>query len=129
MSKVVDLLLQVTGVNIIILTQQREYEYDYSQTSLLLELASLYKRLNQEDRFTYSHIVVDPLHERYIRSSYAQFQSILSKKLKDDPLAAYVELKRLETREKIKVQQIIDARQLVSQPNFISLLYYEGWCS
>lgn len=122
MSKVVDLLLQVTGVNIIILTQQREYEYDYSQTSLLLELASLYKRLNQEDRFTYSHIVVDPLHERYIRSSYAQFQSILSKKLKDDPLAAYVELKRLETREKIKVQQIIDARQLVSQRKFIAIM-------
>ena len=122
MSKVVDTLLQVTGVTIIILTQQREYEYDYSQTSLLLELASLYKKLNQEERFAYSYLVVDPQHERYIRGSYAQFQELVSKKLKEDPLTAYVELKRLETREKIKLNNLIDARHLESQNKFIAVM-------
>jgi len=122
MSKVIDTLLQVTGVTIIILIQQREYEYDYSQTSLLLEIASLYKKLNQDERFEYSHIIVDPLHERYIRGSYAQFQRLISKKLKEDPLAAYVELKRLETREKIKLNNLIDPRHLTSQNKFISIM-------
>ena len=42
MAKVVDALLAVTGVTIINLTQLREYEYDYSQTHLLIELALLY---------------------------------------------------------------------------------------
>ena len=122
MAKLIDTLSQVTGVSIIILSQRREYEYDYDQTSLLTELALLYKRVSQEDRFMYSQIVVDPLHERYIRGSYAQFQRLISKRLKEDPLAAYVELKRLETREKIKVNSLIDARHLSSQKKFIAVL-------
>ena len=122
MAKLIDTLSQVTGVSIIILSQQREYEYDYDQTSLLTELALLYKRVSQEERFMYSQIVVDPLHERYIRGSYAQFQRLISKRLKEDPLAAYVELKRLETREKIKVNSLIDARHLSSQKKFIAVL-------
>ncbi len=122
MSKVVETLMQVTGVTTIILSQQREYEYDYDQTSLLNELASIYKRLSQEERFTYSSIVVDPLHERYIRGSYAQFQRLISKRLKEDPLAAFVELKRLETREKIKLDSLIDARHQASQKKFLALL-------
>ena len=122
MAKLIDTLSQVTGVSIIILSQRREYEYDYDQTSLLTELALLYKRVSQEERFMYSQIVVDPLHERYIRGSYAQFQRLISKRLKEDPLAAYVELKRLETREKIKVNSLIDARHLSSQKKFIAVL-------
>ncbi|MDP3698987.1 MAG: type II/IV secretion system ATPase subunit [Nanoarchaeota archaeon] len=122
MSKVIDTLQAVTGVTIIILSQQREYQYDYDQASLLNELASVYKHLTQEERFSYSHLVVDPLHERYIRSSYAQFQRLISKHLKEDPFAAFVELKRLETREKIKLNSLIDARHNTSQRKFISIL-------
>ncbi|MEK6939329.1 MAG: hypothetical protein AABX31_01245, partial [Nanoarchaeota archaeon] len=54
MSKVIDTLQAVTGVTIIILSQQREFQYDYDQVSLLNELASIYKHLTQEERFSYS---------------------------------------------------------------------------
>ena len=122
MSKVIDTLQAVTGVTIIILSQQREFQYDYDQVSLLNELASIYKHLTQEERFSYSHIVVDPLHERYIRSPYAQFQRFISKRLKEDPFAAFVELKRLETREKVKLNSLIDARHAASQRKFLAIL-------
>src|SRR3989338_2128375 len=122
MSKVIETLLSVTGVTIISLSQQREYQYDYDQVSLLNELASVYKHLTQEERFSYSHLVVDPLHERYIRSSYVQFQRLISKRLKEDPFAAFVELKRLETREKIKLNSLIDARHAASQRKFLAIL-------
>ncbi|MDO8511573.1 MAG: type II/IV secretion system ATPase subunit [Nanoarchaeota archaeon] len=122
MSKVIDTLQAVTGVTTIILSQQREYQYDYDQVSLLNELVSVYKHLTQEERFSYSHLVVDPLHERYIRSSYAQFQRLISKSLKEDPFAAFVELKRLETREKIKLNSLIDARHAASQRKFLTVL-------
>lgn len=122
MAKVVDTLLEMSGVNTIILSQLREYEYDYSQTSLLVELALLYKRINKEDRYAYSQLLVDPLHERYIRGSYAEFQRLISKLLKEDPLAAYFELKRLEVREKIKADNILDQRQAVSQQKFLQIL-------
>ncbi|MEK6845827.1 MAG: ATPase, T2SS/T4P/T4SS family, partial [Nanoarchaeota archaeon] len=121
-AKIVDILMEVSGVTTIILTQMREYEYDYSQTMMLVELASVYRALNKDERLAYSHIVTDPAHERYVRGSYAQFQRIISNQLKADPLAAYVELKRMERREKEKLTRVIDQRQLLSQQKFVEIV-------
>jgi len=122
MAKVVDTLLQVSGVTTIILAQLREYEYDFSQTDLLTQLASLVKHLNQDERFTYSKILLNPYNERYIRGSYAEFQRLLSKRLKEDPLACFVSLKRLERREKIKLNHLIGDEHLRAQKEFIQAL-------
>ena len=122
MSKVVDLLSKNSGVTIIIISQLREYEYDYSQTNLLNELMLLYRKLNREERFAYSHLVTNPLHERYLRGSYALFQKIISQRLKEDPLAAYVELKRLERKEKSKLDNLIDQLHAQSQQKLVQVL-------
>ena len=122
MSFVIDILLQESGITTIVLSQQREYDYDASQTHLLEEIAALYRQLNREERYKYSHLVLDPLHERYLRSSYSIFQRIISKKLKEDPLAAYVELKRLERNEKRTFNTVIDPLHKNSQHQFVSVL-------
>jgi len=122
MSKIIDILGQVTNITYIVLSQQRHFEYDTSQVNMLNELSSLYKSLNQEERYQYNHIVLDPTHEKYLRNSYAQFQRLISKRLKEDPLSAYVHLKRLERREKIKVSTIINQNQLHSQKSFITVM-------
>lgn len=121
-AKVIELLLNVRGVTTVILSQRRHYEYDYAQTQLLNDLASLYRRLNQEERQSYSHIIIDPQHERFIRSSYARFQQLISKKLKEDPFAAFVELKRLEVLEKNHLKQILDLQHQQSQTLFVALM-------
>ncbi len=123
MSKVIDLLLENTGITIIIISQQREYEYDYSQTTLLNELASLYKKLNKEERKFYSQLILNPQHERYIRGSQTKLQKIVSHKLKEDPLAAYIELKRMERHENLKLKNLIDQRHADSQQKFLHLLH------
>ncbi|MEK6951330.1 MAG: ATPase, T2SS/T4P/T4SS family [Nanoarchaeota archaeon] len=122
MAKVLDLLQTESGITTIIISQLRDYEYDYSQTSLLTELALLYKKLNKDERYVYSSIVIDPQHERYVRGSYAEFQRLISKRLKEDPLAAFVELKRLERKEKAKYENLLDQRHALSQQAFIALL-------
>ncbi len=122
MGKLIDILLKVSGITTIVLSQQREYEYDYPQVMMLQELASLFKKLNHEERYQYNKIVLDPLHERYIRSSFAKFQRIVSKELKEDPLAAYVSLKRLERREKEKLHNLVDQRHQQSQEKFVAML-------
>ncbi len=122
MSKIIDLLLENSGVTTIILTQQREYEYDYSQTKLLNEVALLYRKVTREERSSYSHLITNPQTERYLRGSYALFQRIISRRLKEDPFAAYVELKRLEREEKIKLENSIDQRQRIVQERFLHLL-------
>ncbi|MAG60329.1 hypothetical protein CL619_00940 [archaeon] len=122
MGKVIDMLLQNSGITNIILSQKREYDYDLSQVKLLSELAQLYRKFSKEERFLYSHIVVDPVHEKYIRSAFAQFQAILSKRLKEDPVAAYVELKRLERQEKIKLSNVVGEEHKASQTKFVHIL-------
>jgi archaeal flagellar protein FlaI len=122
MAKSIDALRENSGVTTIILSQQREYEYDYSQVKILNELALLYNKLNKDQRFSYAHIVADPQHERYIRGAYTQFQKIVSKLLKEDPFAAFVKLKRLERAEKIKHENILNERQLHSQKLFNEML-------
>ena len=97
MSKVIDLLLENSGVTIIIISQNREYEYDFYQTTLLNELALVYKKLNKEERHFYNQLILNPQHERYIRGSQTKLQNLVATKLKEDPLAAYIELKRMET--------------------------------
>jgi len=121
-SKIIDALMEVSGVTTIIITQLREYEYDFSQTKLLLEIAQLYRKLTQEERLNYSKLLIDPNHEMYIRGSYAQFQRIISKRLKEDPFAAFVELKRLEVKEKVKLDHLIDQKHAFSQQKFIQIL-------
>ena len=122
MSKIIDILTQVTGINYIVLSQQRHFEYDASQVQMLTELAGLYKSMNLDERYQYNHIVLDPTHEKYVRAAFAQFQRLLSKRLKEDPLSAYVHFKRLERREKIKLTTIVNHNQLESQKAFIKVL-------
>ncbi|PIN76164.1 hypothetical protein COV17_03190 [Candidatus Woesearchaeota archaeon CG10_big_fil_rev_8_21_14_0_10_36_11] len=122
MSKVIDVLLANSGITIIILTQLREYEYDFAQTSILNEIAAVYKKLNRDERQAHSRLITDPQHERYIRGSYAQFQRLISSRLKEDPLAAFVELKRLERKEKAILDNIIDERHLQSQQMFLRMM-------
>ena len=122
MGKVIDLLNQNSGVTVLILTQMREYEYDYSQVVMLNELAALYRRLNKDERMTHSAIVTNPVHERYIRGGYALFQNLISKTMKEDPLRAYVGLKRLERREKIKLDVILDPNQKNTQEGLVRIL-------
>ena len=122
MAKTINALLEVTGVTVIIITQLREYEYDYSQTKLLIELASLHKKINQDERYSHSNIIVNPQNERYIAGSYTQFQRIISKNLQEDPFAAFVELKRLERREKIKLNALIDQRHADSQQKLVQIM-------
>jgi archaeal flagellar protein FlaI len=122
MSKVIEILLAVSGVTIISISQLREYEYDYSQTALLTELASLYKKLTRDERAMYNSLVTNPDHERYLRGSFAQFQKLVSKRLKEDPLAAYIELKRLEVRERGKFNNLIDQRHSDSQQKLLQAI-------
>jgi type IV secretory pathway ATPase VirB11/archaellum biosynthesis ATPase len=122
MGKTIEVLMKNTGVTHLILTQLREYEYDYSQVSILNELAMLYKKITIEERKNHSNVVTNPLYERYIRSSYTKFQGIISKKLKEDPFGAFVELKRLERAEKVKQKNLIDERHIQAQHFFVNIL-------
>ena len=102
MAKTIEVLAQVSAVTRIVLFQKRDYEYDYYQTQLLNEIAQLYRQFSKEKRLSYSNLVGATGCEKFLRTSYATLQYILFTTLKSDPLAAYVQLKRLLRSERIK---------------------------
>jgi archaeal flagellar protein FlaI len=120
MAKVIETLLKNSGVTIITISQLREYEYDFTQTSMLNELTALYRKFTKEER--YNKLVANPQHERYIRGSFATFQKLISKTLKEDPFRTFVELKRLEKQEKSKFDHLIDHRHATSQQVLLSIM-------
>ncbi|HLD43752.1 MAG TPA: type II/IV secretion system ATPase subunit [Candidatus Nanoarchaeia archaeon] len=96
MAKAIDILMEAGTVTKIVFTQKRDYEYDYTQTLMLLDLAKAYNQIIKKRIITYQSIG-DP-------KTYAEIQNTVYRMLKSDPLGAYVELKRLSRRESISMQ-------------------------
>lgn len=102
MSIVMDILVEVGTATKIVFVQKRDYEYDYEQTSMLVEVAKLYKQLIKQK--TALALLGDQTCRRYIDPKYAEVQSVLFKLMKEDPLGAYVEVKRIARRERMSME-------------------------
>ncbi|MBS3098132.1 type II/IV secretion system ATPase subunit [Candidatus Woesearchaeota archaeon] len=125
MTKTCDLLLEVGNVTKIVFYQKRNYEYDYSQVVLLQEIARLYNQIIKNKRlFGYNVLVLDPACTKCIPAWYAELHHIISNLLKSDPIGAYVELRRILRREKIKEEKIVDERCVKCEEKYISILDY-----
>lgn len=121
-SKIFNLLAEINGITTLILSQQREYEYDYHQVSMLTELVSLFKSISQDERFSPAQLLDNPFAERYLRGDFAFFQRLIQHRLSSDPLASYLELKRLLRHEKIKIKGIPEVRGIEVAEKFTALL-------
>ncbi|HDJ96803.1 MAG TPA: hypothetical protein ENG45_01885, partial [Candidatus Aenigmarchaeota archaeon] len=102
MSVVIDKILEVRKVERIILAETREYEYDFEQTRMLVEIANVYdKLLNQVKILSLSRISAKGC-EKFAPKWLAETHSLVLDMLKGDPIGAYVRVKRrirlLQTR-------------------------------
>jgi flagellar protein FlaI len=103
MSMVIDALAEAGTGTKIVLVQKRDYEYDYNQTAMLLEISKLYRQLSKEKLSI--GLLSDPLSMRFINTKYTELQNIIHRSLKSDPLGAYVELVRIARRERTQLEQ------------------------
>ena len=125
MSKAVDILAEAGNITKLIFYQKRNYEYDYSQAVLLQEIARVYTQvMRNKDVYSYNALVSDPKCTKCLAVWYAELRHILSDVLKGDPIGAYVELIRIERREKLKVDRAGDMRCKKCENNFINILNY-----
>ncbi len=91
MNRVIDSLIESPNVSRIVFVQQRNYNYDFSQTSYLLEIAQLYTYLTKQERILSSEKIAfcqQCLGKRHDAMTYI---SIL---IKQDIFGAYFEAKR-----------------------------------
>jgi len=109
MARAVEHLMETPEITRIVFHQKRDYEYDYEQVKALLEIASLYNHVVRHNAFTYTDA-----------AGYADLRSIVYNWLKSDPVAAFVELKRLARRLHIMLDKSVDADKTEKQLSLIS---------
>ncbi|MBW2976019.1 type II/IV secretion system ATPase subunit [Candidatus Woesearchaeota archaeon] len=125
MSKACDMLIEVKDATKLVFIQKRNYEYDYSQTSLLREIAKLYLQLTRrKDIFGYAALVSDTSCTRWANGWYSSVQNVISNLLRSDPIGAYVELVRIARDERIKEEKSIDETFLKCSAKYVGLLDY-----
>jgi archaeal flagellar protein FlaI len=103
MERTVSLLMENSQVSKIVFVQQRNYAYDFSEISLLQEVAQLYNYLTKQER------ILSP--EKLSIGNYSvgrryNIINYLLDTLKKDPVACYVEFKRILREERIVFDRI-----------------------
>ncbi|MBD3249352.1 hypothetical protein GF336_04875 [Candidatus Woesearchaeota archaeon] len=122
MSKTMEILSEVGTVTKIVFVQKRDYEYDYYQTQLLSEIADIYKKIVKQKVFSYYSL--PPECQKWFASRYAKTQLTTLRTLKEDPIGAYVSLRRELRKEKIELEETVEQRHIKCQQRYISLLDY-----
>jgi len=125
MSMTIIKLVEAGNVTKIVFSQKRDYEYDFDQTQILVEIAKVYKKLaKQKKLFEYHSLGSDSGCVKCSDTRFTQMQDIIFNLFKSDPLGAYVELKRLLRRERIKLDKSSNEECIHCEKKFISLLKY-----
>jgi type IV secretory pathway ATPase VirB11/archaellum biosynthesis ATPase len=103
MALAIEALAEAGAATKLVLVQKRDYEYDYNQTTMLLEISKLFRQLSKE-RLSVG-LLADPSSRRFVEGKYTELQNIIHRSLKSDPLGAYVELVRIARRERSQLEQ------------------------
>ena len=119
MEIVVDALIENPNVSRIVFVTDKSYNYNFRETSYLLEVASLYVYfLKQEEILSHKRLV--SLNESFFSRRYNELFSFLYL-FKKDPIGAYYTLKSILINAKIFFQRLNDEEK-VDQGNYIRLL-------
>ncbi|MGV8151262.1 MAG: ATPase, T2SS/T4P/T4SS family [Candidatus Woesearchaeota archaeon] len=128
MSDTIDKLVSNRNVTKIVFNQKRDYEYDYHQTRLLVEVAKVYAHLvKQKSLFNYSSLTMNAQNQVVLRGAqekYAELQKLVFNMLKKDPVGTYVELKRIIRRDKIELDKSLVAGYSTMLSRYIQTLTY-----
>ncbi len=120
MSAIIGKLVETPGITRVVLSQKRDYEYDYPQVRVLAEIGKLRNRLiKQQALFSLSSIFEMFPGRQGERRSY-EVRNIIYNKLKNDPVGAFVELRRMYRQEKLESERAQNASPAVS--GYLSLL-------
>jgi len=122
MTHVIEILASETNITKIILQQKRNYEYDFTQTALLSEIARLHRHISKnKELMSYQALKFNQC-QKYAEAWYAEMRNILANTLKSDPIGAYVELRRISRRESIELERDVTEDYGICSQNYIQVL-------
>ncbi|MBU1129434.1 MAG: type II/IV secretion system ATPase subunit [Nanoarchaeota archaeon] len=109
MERTVDSLIENPNVSRIVFVQQKNYNYDFQETSFLLEIAQLYVYLVKQEKILSQEKLITNV-EGLFSKRYNQLFSYLLL-LKQDPISAYFELKKIIIESKIDLDKVSPDRR------------------
>ena len=108
-AKTIDKLIELKKVERIVLSGIREYEYDFEQTKILMEIADVYDKLvNRENILNYS-LLGDQKCERCFPQRSYEVKFIIQEMIRKDPIGAYIKIERMikVNREKSEKESLM----------------------
>ncbi|NOR85681.1 hypothetical protein GQ473_06195, partial [archaeon] len=103
---------EVKKASNVILTQTREFEYDYEQTKMLIEISRLITTLLQETKILSANRLAPTGNDRILPRRMAFVQKIVTSDLRRDPIGAYVEVVREIRRVKTSMIHMTKLQQV-----------------
>ncbi len=120
MSRTIDSLIESPNISRIIFVQQRNYHYSFEQVSYLIGIAQLYVFLTRQEKIlSKEKLALDCVSEHFPQRHSAM--SALLPLIKQNPLMAYHELKKLAREQKILLETS-DEREKYCIQNYLRLL-------
>ncbi len=107
MSRAIDYFIEVPSASKIVFVQQRNYSYPYGQMEMLLEIAQMYEKLIKQDRILLTTTLAPFSCKRCLAKRYDAMRYLILTLLKQDPIACYVEAKRIYQQEKASVPNVV----------------------
>ena len=105
MSFVIEKLIEARQATRIIFSEKRDYEYEYEQTRILLEIAHLYNLFMKQKKMLGLSPVDIPACVKCGRKRFPEIQRIILLTMSSDPIGCYVELLRARRDEKIELDK------------------------
>ncbi len=119
MERTIDVLIENPNVSRIVFEQQKDYNYDFSETSMLVEIAQFYVYLMRQEKIL-SHEKLASRYEQFFSPRYNDLFNFISL-LKRDPVGAYFELQRMIIKAKLFMEKL-GVEMQPDQANYIGLL-------
>ncbi|MBU3906992.1 MAG: Flp pilus assembly complex ATPase component TadA [Nanoarchaeota archaeon] len=119
MERTIDALIENPNASRVVFMQQRNYNYDFKETSMLLEIAQLYVFLLKQERV----LSIEKLSSQYTEFFSKRYNEVFNFMilLKRDPVAAYTEIRKIIIESKILLEKI-DEQFRQDQKNYIAFL-------
>ena len=102
MSRAIDSLIENSNVSRMVFVQQRNYNYDFAQVLYLVEIAQLYTHLLRQEK------ILSPEKLAFVQGMEKRHENMtyFIMFLKQDPIAAYHEIKRFLREERALLEKV-----------------------
>ena len=119
MERTIDALIENPNISRVVFVQQKNYNYDFKETSMLLEIAQLYVYFVKQEKVLSQEKLV-ATQPQFFNQRYNEVFSFLYF-LKQDPVAAHSELKKIIIQARIFLEKI-GPESKTDQTNYIGFL-------